>query len=387
MKKIYLLGFCLSFAICSSAQFESVNYDYEKNWFGQNQLLPAETPWIVNGAVPENIELVEIGVFASTRLDKDALDISTWNKPIGADASEFYVPINYSLRGNTEYTIQINYYRKTSAAELSELRRQVDEAANSLLDLNIVSNKNSIDLQKNPKLIKQDLDKLVGDGLLLYRNELQIAFPGFSQLITDQLENLEQLRLKDGRFNVLKKEENKENDERVLYFKQQVDNLKALVDREINQYLSFNFYTLESSRLVKNYKTERTRNELSLNAGFGGIYDGGDVENLSYAGAPFVGISFPLANPNLSGKFWSNSAISAGVFLRDFEFDDNTDFSGPLIDRPFYLAYGYRVLYFLRLNAGATILENADGTGDVFARPFVGLSLELNVWLGLGKKN
>lgn len=387
MKFQILLLFIFSIiALHTSAQYESVNYDFEKNWFGENQKLPAETPWMLNGELPPGIGLIEVQVYSSSNIQNRTPEHrATWSQGLDKESTSFSLPVNYNLRGNSNYTIAINYYRSTDRSELDTLRSMVYEAAAAYLDLNVVSQKNSVDLRKHPKLMKQDLDKLVSDGLGLYRNELNIAFPGFSQLVSDQLENLEDLRLRDGRFNVLKKEGEAENSERMLYFNEQLNNLKQIVKREIDQYLSYNFYTLDISRIVTDYETEKTRTVLPINIGYGVMYDEGDFDNLSYANAPFVGISIPLANSKFSGKFWSNSSLSAGVFVNNFQLDEDVEYTGPFIERPFYLAYGYKTAHFIRFNAGVTVLENADGGGDVFVRPFIGASIELNLWLGLSR--
>ncbi len=383
---ILLLFIFVIISFETSAQYKSVNYDFEKNWFGENQKLPAETPWMLNGELPPGIGLIEVQVYTSENIQNRSPEHrSTWSQGMEKSQTNFSIPVNHNLRGNSKYTIAINYYRSTDRKELDTLRSMVYEAASAYLDLNVVSQKNSVTLKKHPRLMKQDLDKLVGDGLSLYRNELNIDFPGFSQLVSDQLENLEDLRLRDGRFNVLKKEGEEENSERVLYFNQQLDNLKQIVRREIDQYLSYNFYTLAISRIVPDYETEKTRTILPINLGYGVMYDEGDFDNLSYATSPFVGISIPLANKKFSSKFWSNTSLSAGVFINNFELDEGVEYTGPFIERPFYLALGYKTAHFIRFNAGVTVLENADGGGEVFVRPFIGASIELNLWLGLSR--
>ncbi|MBC8111017.1 MAG: hypothetical protein H7Y04_08160, partial [Verrucomicrobia bacterium] len=43
---------------------------------------------------------------------------------------------------------------------------------------------------------------------------------------------------------------------------------------------------------------------------------------------------------------------------------------------------------FLRLNAGATLLKNTSPNfsgNQIYVRPFVGLSAEINLWMGLKK--
>ena len=101
----------------------------------------------------------------------------------------------------------------------------------------------------------------------------------------------------------------------------------------------------------------------------------------------YVGISFPLSR-NENRRFWYNSSLSLGAFLGDLEDEGGREISGPFVGVPTYAAYGYRLVSFLRLQAGAVFLESDDAVpgfdSDFEVRPFVGLSAELNVWFNLG---
>jgi hypothetical protein len=367
------------------AQFQSVQYDFEKNWFGENQRLPAENPWMLTGPLPPGVQMIEVEVHGTTDVSRTPQHVSVWHNIKSVQKPTFSIPVNYNLRGNSEYTIAMKFYKPASRDEVRELRDMVAKAANAYLDLNVVSSRNAVNLQKNPRMMRQDLDKLVGDGLSLYRNELNFGFPGFSQLVADQLSNMEQIRLKEGRFNISGKDSDEDVSTKVQYFQQQLENLKQLVQREIDQYLSYNFYVLEISRIVPDYKTEKTRNVLPINVGYGVVYENARTEEFEYATSPYVGFSVPLANAKFSGKFWSNSSLSAGVFVRNFDINDEITYTGPFIERPFYLAYGYKVANFIRLNAGATALEQVGGNQHIYVRPFMGISVEFGLWLGLGK--
>ena len=385
--KIILTAIVLFSALYANAQFQSVQYDYEKNWFGENQKLPAETGWMLSGVLPQDITMVAVEIYGSGDRSKDALHTAIWTKSLQGDQSNFYVPVNYNLRSNSTYTVELKYFREVLPIEKENLKRNVYDAVRAYLELNIVADRSDADLKKNPKAMVKDLNKLMEDGLVLFRNELNIEFPGFSQLVLDQLENMDNLNLKESKFNILKKgADPTKTEQRIKYFNKQIENLQVVVKREIDQYLSYDLSVVEISRVVDNYNTEKTRNVIPVNIGYGAVQNkGGFDEDIDYDASPFVGVSFPLANPNFSGKFWSNSSVSAGVFLNNFKFDSGDEFTGPLIERPFYLAYGYKTAYFLRFNLGATVLENENGSGSVEVRPFVGVSVEINMWLGLSR--
>lgn len=388
VNRFLLCGLLLFTTIIAKAQFESVQYDYEKNWFGENQKLPAETPWMLSGVLPENISSVAVEIYGSDNRDKDPLHTAVWTEPVGTDSpTNFFIPVSYSLRSSTKYTIEIKYYRDMTPVEKGNLKQQVYDAMKSYVQLNVIASKNDVDLNKDPKEMVKDLNKLMKDGLVLFKSKLNIPFPGFSDIVLDQLENMDDLNLKKGKFNVLKKnEDDATKDQKIEYFKVQLENLQMVIKREIDQYLSYDLAILEISRVITDYETEHTRNVVAINVGYGAVHnEGGFNEKIDYDSAPYLGISFPLANPNFSGKFWSNSSISTGVFFNDFEFDNGETYTGPLVGRPFYLAYGYKAAYFIRFNVGATLLENKGGGNTLFVRPFIGASIEINLWLGLNR--
>ena len=66
----------------------------------------------------------------------------------------------------------------------------------------------------------------------------------------------------------------------------------------------------------------------------------------------------------------------------------NEKITGPLADRPVYVGLGYNFFRIIRLNAGGTFIttEGIGGTNSNSFQPFVGLSAEFNIWLGIGKK-
>jgi len=376
------------------AQYKTIPYDYEKNRFGENQPLPAEQGWMLSGALPEGINMVELSIYFPDKTDKNPILTSDYRRSPGSNASQFSIPVNESLGGNKAYTLTISYFENASKDEITRLRSMVSDALTAYLELSSVANRNKVELDKHPKLMIQDLNKIVSEGLVLYRSKLGTSFPGFSDMVYDKLEQLEDLKLKKAKFNVLNRSDvekkEKEQDKRVAYFQQSLTQLAKIMDREVGQYLGNDFYVLKQKRVVKNYKTEKTRHSLPINIGYAAVYNDGNVDGIEditdtrWSGAPMVGLSIPLGNPYLNSKFWSNSSISAGILLQDLDFGERT-MTGPAVERPIYLAYGYKTAYFLRLNVGTTILTEKGRSNEVEFSPFIGASIEINIWMGLNR--
>ena len=149
---------------------------------------------------------------------------------------------------------------------------------------------------------------------------------------------------------------------------------------------------LSEIKTVSDHPTEKQRNIIAINGGYGGAWFNGGLNDFNYGHSPFVGISFPLGKKAFNSKFWSNTSISTGVFILNFKDKDGTSIKGPIIQRPLYVALGYKFFKFLRFNAGAVVLEKESSDDDgfvnadkIFVRPFVGLSLELNFWADFAK--
>src|SRR5690606_27132574 len=135
------------------------------------------------------------------------------------------------------------------------------------------------------------------------------------------------------------------------------------------------------------YPTEKKPFHLPLNVGYSGTYFSGDFNNLEYDTAPFVGLSFPLGNRKFT-KFLGNASLSTGVLLNNLVNGQNQEISGPLIGRPIYAGLGYTMFRVLRFNAGAVLTssESNNDTENLSFYPFVGFSLEFNLWLGFNSK-
>lgn len=364
------------------AQYETVVYDYAKNWFGENQALPAEQQWMLKGLLPGSVNMVEVQLFRSGSSSTQALYSSDYQRPPGNVTDQFTIPVNFKLRGSTAYDVRILYFANAESDDMRRLSAMINNALTAYLNQSVVAGKRQVELARHPRLMKQELDLIVKNGLDLYRSRIGIEFEGFSDIVYDKLERIDDLKLRAAGFNMLRQADQNEKQTRVAYFQKNVEELADLLEREVNQYLSGSFYVLREARTVKNYKTEATRWTLPVNIGYAAVYDNFTNDGFAVDGAPMVGISVPLGNPNFSGNFWSKSSVSFGALLQNVTLDENREFDGPLIGKPLYLAYGFKTAYFLRLNAGTAIMQEV-GSNRMYFSPFVGLSVELNLWLGL----
>jgi hypothetical protein len=190
----------------------------------------------------------------------------------------------------------------------------------------------------------------------------------FSDIVADKIKQIESLKI-----NTTYEEVNSLTS---------LDELKNLLSSEVRAYLPQDIKKIAYQFIIEDYPTQKLPNVLGLNLGYGATFI--DKTNIGYA--PYAGISIPLGNLAFA-PFMSKISVSAGIFVTDITDENNIVFSGPVIKRPIYLGLGYRVYDFIRVNAGAVILEdNSMPASDLLIRPYVGLSIDLNLWIGLGKQ-
>lgn len=388
MKRIGLLTILLTIASLSmQAQHATVVYNYERNNFNENQALPPEMNFIINGGVAEDINEVAINLYRSgDDKRKKSLYEGVWKRPYDSQQDIFAVLMNYKLHAGAKYDITIDYFRSISDAEREYLKVRLFQTLDAYITSSLEVNRTHIELTKPYKIIMRDINTIVEDGLSIYKSRNQISFDGFSDVVKGKIQQIEDANLSKGKYLFGKK--NRES--KAAYAQQLLADLKQLVHNETEQFLNSDLLTAKDTKLVDDYPVDKNRGSISLNVGYGGVHFDGGFNNLDYGTAPFVGVSLPFGRKAFS-PFWANTSLSAGVFVTNFTNVAGEEISGPLVKRPTYVGLGYKMFKFIRLNAGATFTEKINASSglelkDINVRPFVGISAEFNLSVSFGDK-
>ncbi len=385
------LAICFLMATLSfGQQYETVVLNFEKSYFGENQPLPAGKYWMMTGVVNEEVPYMEVQLFPGKGRNSKPIYETLWKRSLNKTSPDFSIPVNFKLRSGNNYDILINYYRELSTTERGKLEQTLFNAMNNYVDQSFQAAKKKVKLSSNYRQIINDLNSIVKDGLSLYRSRTLIEFDGFSDIVKNQLKKLEGTKLKKGK-NVDAESEGGRTG-RIDYRTQLMDELKKQLQFEVIQYLNTDLYILVDDKLIENYPTEKLRSTLAIDAGYGGAIFTFDSEEFNYGSAPFIGLALPFGREGISKPFWNRTSISIGAFLLNFKDTDKNVVSGPIIKRPSYVGLGYRVWRFVKINAGATFLENPDTAGTipglekrVEIRPMIGVSAQINFWLDFAK--
>lgn len=390
MKKLLFTAIFISTIFTTTfAQFTTVSYDLERNWFNEGQPLPAEKSMIFKGMMPEGTEVVELSILSSKQ--QDELYSATWHKTTGDEMS---LIIPFMLRASDKYDIQFDLFRAVTSVEQSKLVSNMIKMLDTYVDINVKGEKD-IKLDKNVKKTVRDLNTVVSNAMNEYRTQKDNTSFEFSDMLAMKLEQLEDSNLsKDyvkGDSTVTRQLV------RDLSRTDLVNSLKDQMHEEVAQMLNTDLYILEATRVVDNYLTTDKQNSIALNVGYGGVYLSGKWDNFTYGSSPYLGVAFPLGNSVLGSKFLSNSSVTIGVFLNNFEDAKGNEVRGLIVNRPLYAGLDYKLFKFIRINAGAaflegkTITEAIDEPGEfittknVMVRPYVGLSARIDLSIGLGK--
>ncbi|MBD0257700.1 MAG: hypothetical protein ICV83_18460 [Cytophagales bacterium] len=378
------------FVAQAQVQYKTVVFDYEKASFNGGQPLPAGSYLLLQGPVIPEVDIVKVFIFPAS--SEQLLYQGQWKRSDFSRGNAFQVPIALKLKSDEAYDMQIRYYRATTDPNRAQLKEQLFGFLDAYIDQAVVVEKNRIRLNTPVSKMVKHLDEVVRRGISYYDNRSAIEFPGFSDLVTSTLKHMRNKDITPGNYyepdSAASKQGRKYN-----YATDQISTLKELVHSEVSSLLNTDLAGLYDSKTVRGYRTEKVANVLTLNAGYGAVYLDGGVNNLSYGSGFTAGVSFPLGSRIFPSRFFTKTTFSAGIFLNNFKNGESQTLSGPVVGRPVYAGLGYSLADFLRVTAGAVVLQNTGTAPDgislqaVTVRPYVGLSLDLNLWMGIGGKS
>ncbi|PZX57739.1 hypothetical protein LV84_01868 [Algoriphagus ratkowskyi] len=386
MKKIILLILVLAVGILElKAQVTTVNLDLITSKINGGMPLPAEEEFYVRGAIPEKIEMVKLLIFPSNKTEKSGYTYF-WKAPFGYKELSYQVLMSQPLRSNTDYHLEFGYYQKAGSDQISEVRNLIQQNIKTYLSTVTSIKRGGIKFSESDQILINNLSKIVEQGAFYFELPNGAKFPGFSDITRAKLEQRGRLKMGNAKFNVLGLR--KEDNVRAVFANDYLTELEDILFSEVNQYLSPNMLVRVDETIFEKYATEKTDNSLPINIGYGAISLSNDLTDREYVTSPYVGLSFPLGNRTFA-RFMNNMSVSTGFFLSDkLENQLGETISGPVLDRPIYVGLGYNFFRFIRLNAGGTFIttEQLGGSKANSFQPFVGISAEFNIWMGIGSK-
>ena len=368
-------------------QYSTVVYNYQTDRFGENEPLPAEKPILLTGNIPPFIDVVEVAIFHHRGIkEREALFSGSWKRTYNDKSTSFSIPINYPLPSSKKFDLALYLYRGVDEAEKVELFSQLQSNLYAYLKQNTQVSRSKIKLLRKSQQLINDLNTIVNEGLKNYRSKTNIPFNGFSEIVKKSIDNLDKISLPES----LKSMPDSVKEQKKLQIRARLlEDIKTQISTELKYLLSQEFAVLYDQRYIDDYPTEDRPTHFALNAGYGGIWLDGQLDNKSSIGdAAYLGLGFPLSTSTIAPRFLQDASITVGFFTKNFNTKDGTSYSGPIFNRPLYAGIDYKLFSFIRLNGGGAILEKSpanDSGSTVIIKPFLGISAKLNISLSLDK--
>src|SRR5690606_34292537 len=374
MKLRSLLTICFLLPFLGLAQIRSIELDVVKNQINSGLPLPSEETFYVSGILPEGVKLVELTIFKSNK-DKSSGRSYSWRAPYQFETNRYEIFVADPLRSNESYSLSFNFFTQAGGEETDAVMNAIHANLEAHIKANYEVGRSNINSLVSNKVLLNQLNQIVRQGIENYGHTLGEDFSAFSDRVKIKVDQHKKCRLRKARCNIINRNE-KDND-RALYANQLINELVDLTKAEVTQYLRSNMLMLVDIRELESYPSEKKPFHLPLNVGYSGTYFSGGFNDLEYDTAPFVGLSLPLGNPVFE-KILGNASFSTGVMLTNMRDGNEQEISGPLIGRPMYAGLGYTVFRILRFNAGAVLTssELPDQSENLTFYPFVGFSLE-----------
>lgn len=386
--KLIILMLSLLSTLWVHAQEKKVTIDRNAKQANGGNAIPAGNYFAFEGAIPEEVVWVDVQLF-SGRTSLPPVYSGTWKRATGNNTTMFSLPVDRKLRFGSSYRLQADYYAVLTGNALSQFRQRIASNIDYYLDARINVKKDELKMGAKTDRIMSELNDIVSSSFQYYTNPHTVKFPGFSDLVKIKLQQIADADLDDAAYNVSPQDSSGQLSN-VAYANELQASLHNMIVSELDNYLAYGVVVKTDEVVLNNLETEKSRGYLPINVGYGAVAFNTDFDDLETDQQPYVGISIPFGNPRFS-KVLANTSLSFGIFLKDFTNAANQKVTGPVINKPSYLALGYKIFEFIKLNAGVTALStekvslNNIRTDNVQLKPFVGISAELNLSLGFGK--
>lgn len=392
IRTLTFLLLIITYAGSATAQRKTILIDPQTRKVNQGATLPALDYFDMQVPVSNETGIIKVNIYKGKTTGK-LIEQSYWARPVNFMGNLAELPVSSKLSSNSAYTFEVVMYTMLSDSERVHLKDLIKSNINAYLNAIMESDKTQIDMARNDKRIVADLDAIVIKSMTYYKNIRDRKFEGFSDIVSLKVQQLSNARLKNAAYNIKDQPIDSATTEVALknaYANRLISELEAIVWKEAENYLDLDFVKVNDQFVVYNQLTEKTTTVLPLFVGYGGVYFDGDINDLEYDSQPYAGIAIPLGRGK--GSYFSRTSFVFGVYINNFKDGEGNTVTGPIVNRPVFAGLGFRIFEFLHFNAGAVATSQEKvslsnfKTQDVTIKPFVGVSAQFNLWLGLGKK-
>lgn len=384
MKKLLPLVFLIG-CLFGHSQSEIVKLDAENGSFKNFPLLPYGQSFLLEGEVMKTIQMVEVSIsYASA---KKVLNTYQWNRAENNLSETFEMYISNPLKPNEAYDFEIITLHLMNDAEKDSLRENLNHRIFYYLKHQISVDGKHISIE-NPQKVVQGLNQLIGDATIHQRSKNGITFNGLSSLVENEIKKMGELKLK----KLLKKKRTDNQDSlsnEILDSK--LNYLSEIILSEITPFLNSELLTQKTKLNITGVETKKERFSLPINAGMYVWNTNSQINNVNVSNTsitPGLGITIPFSRGlRIKKKSINSFGLSLGVLTQPVTNANGDRLVTPSINLPLYGALGVKFFNLIRVNAGTLVVSKMgnNSVNNLQFFPTIGVSLELNLWLGIKK--
>jgi hypothetical protein len=368
------------------AQERTVKINFESGSFINNPNIPFDKPFLVQGEAGKDIEMVKVNILNENK--NYILHSFVWNRYANNNTETFNIVIPAILRSNSRYDFEIITYKLMSENQKQILLAEMENRIRFFLQNNIYFDGKAVSINR-PKDVYKKLKSLIDESLLHQESKNSISYQAPSSLVLDELQKQNEFRFS----GFLKRKTNVERDSIAnQLISRKVEHLTSLIISEVKPYINSQLVQHYRKVEVKAVSTDKEPFTLPINAGMYmwdmTLYDNPSVHNINFT--PGVGVTIPFNSKTRFAarhSLFDSFGFSAGILFDQVRDADGNEFTTPWVNLPLYTALGFRVFKVVRLNAGVLILgeKGTQDFSDIQFLPTVGITLELNMWMGVKK--
>ena len=384
MKKIlFILIFITNISLF--AQNTIVKVDFETSSFKNIDKLPHSNPFIVEGEVFADVELVEVSIFQEK--GKKPLNSYVWNRNSKNQSETFTILIPEYLKSNSRYDFNITTFRLMSEKEKNNLKDNLARRIIFYLRNQYSFDGKNVELN-NSKAVFSGLEVLIFDAIHYQRSKNGIEFKGLSKVVKDELDNQSGFKFR----RLLRKTKGMERDSiSNQLINRKISHLTELIMSEVMPFLNSQLVQQKNDVAIKSVPTEKEPFTLPVNGGLYVWNTNTNINNVSVNNTsitPGIGFSIPFKRDlRIKNKALDSFALSFGVLTSPISDATGTDLVTPTVNLPVYAGLGIRFFDVIRLNVASLIVaeQGISNVNNLQFFPTIGLTFELNLWMGVKK--
>ena len=386
MKRI---GFVLILSLISQitilGQSEIVKLDFENGSFKNFPQLPFGESFIIEGEVMKDVEMVEVNISYSKA--KKSLNTYQWNRAENNQSETFEMFVSNPLRPNDAYDFDVVLYQEMTASEKDQLQKELTKRIVYYLKNQIVVDGKNVSID-NPRKVYEGLNELIKDATVYQRSKNGIEFDGLTILVENEIKKMGDIKLK----NLVRKKKALERDSlsnQILNTK--LNYLADIVISEIKPFLNSTLLQQKSALHITGVETKKDKFSLPINGGLYVWNTNTDINNVNVSNTsitPGFGLTIPFSRGlRIKQKSINSFGLSLGVLSQPITNGNGDKLATPSVNLPVYGALGVKFFNLIRVNAGALVVSKmgSNSVNNLQFYPTLGVSLELNLWLGVKK--